>query len=109
MTMSEPFLGEIRRFPYQEIPQGWLACDGQIVSADLYATLYTTIANTYGGEAPNTFALPNLQGCVAVSQGGTAGAVGAGEFAPGPAAAYQVVCFAIAVEGVYPETGSEEK
>lgn len=107
--MSEPFVGEIRRFPYEQIPNGWLACDGQEVSTAVYATLYQIISNTYGGEAGSTFALPDLQGAFAVSQGGNAGALGTTSFAPGPPAAYQVVCFAIAFEGMYPPIESEEK
>lgn len=106
--MSEPYLGEIRRFPYPQIPQGWLPCDGQVVSATQYSALYELIANAYGGETGSTFALPNLQGCVSLSQGGTAGAVGATIFVPGPQAAYQIVCFAIAVEGIYPPVQSQE-
>lgn len=106
MSEPEPYVGEIRRFPYQQLPQYWLACDGQMLPVAQYAELYKVIANTYGGEAGSTFALPDLQGCVAVSQGGTAGATGATAFAPGPPAAYQTVCFAIAVSGVYPPIGS---
>ena len=67
--MSEPYVGEIRRFPYQELPTGWMACDGQVLSTADYRELYELIANTYGGQAPATFALPNLTGGVAVSQG----------------------------------------
>jgi microcystin-dependent protein len=109
--MSDPYVGEIRRFPYEQIPQGWLPCDGQVVSATQYSALYELIQNSYGGEASSTFALPNLQGAIALSQGGTAGAVGEGIYVPGPKAAFQVVCFAIAVEdAIYPPIQqSEEK
>lgn len=107
--MSEPYIGEIRRFPYQMIPGGWLACDGQLLSTTQYAALYQLITNTYGGEAGSTFALPNLQGAIPVSQGGTAGALGTTSFAPGPQMAFQVVCFAIAFEGIYPQNESQEK
>jgi microcystin-dependent protein len=87
-----------------------LACDGQVLPTAQYAALYQLITNTYGGQAAsNTFALPNLQGAVAVSQGGNAGAMGASSFAPGPPAAFQTVCFAIAFEGMYPPIQSEEK
>ena len=106
--MSEPYIGEIRRFPYELIPVGWLACDGQELPTSQYAALYKLIANTYGAGSATTFVLPNLQSAFAVSQGGDAGAVGTASFAPGPAAAYQVVCFAIAFEGIYPPIEPEE-
>ena len=108
--MAEPYIGEIRRFPYEEIPTGWFVCDGQVLSTTQYSALYQLIANTYGGDAAsNTFAIPSLQGTVAVGQGGDAGALGQSEFAPGPAMAFQTVCFAIAYEGIYPPIESEEK
>ena len=106
--MSEPYIGEIRRFPYGLIPEGWLACDGQELPTTQYASLYQLIANTYGAGSATTFVLPNLQGGFAVSQGGDAGALGTTSFAPGPPAAFQVVCFAIAFEGIYPPIQSEE-
>jgi microcystin-dependent protein len=106
--MSEPYVGEIRRFPYGTIPDGWLACDGQVLPADQYPSLYKIITNTYGGIDGSTFALPNLQGCVAVGQGGSAGALGQSTFAPGPAAAFQIVFFAIAMDGLYPNDPQEK-
>ncbi|HEX6100183.1 MAG TPA: phage tail protein [Thermoanaerobaculia bacterium] len=106
--MSEAYVGEIRRFPYQQIPDGWLACDGTVVPTDRYPVLYKVIGNTYGGDAGgSTFTLPNLQNAVAVSQGGNAGALGVAVYVPGPEAAYQTVCFAINTIGLYPVPPSE--
>lgn len=104
--MSEPYLGEIRRFPYEMLPDGWLACDGQEVPSAQYAALHDVIANTYGGQAGSTFALPDLRGAVAVSQGGNAGPLGSSVFGPGPQAPFQTVCFAIAAVGIYPSPPS---
>lgn len=101
--MSEAYAGEIRRFPYEQIPDDWLACDGTVLPSDRYPVLSKIIGNTYGGDAgAGTFALPDLRNAVAVSQGGNAGAVGTSVYVPGPAAAYQTVCFAINTVGIYP-------
>lgn len=29
--MAEPFLGEIRLFSFNKIPNGWLPCNGQLL------------------------------------------------------------------------------
>lgn len=34
--MAEPYLGEIRRFPNQQIPDDWLECNGQTLDIDRY-------------------------------------------------------------------------
>lgn len=58
--MANAFLGEVRAFPFLFAPQGWAACQGQIVPISTNTALYSLIGNTYGGAAPATFALPNL-------------------------------------------------
>jgi microcystin-dependent protein len=67
--MAEPFLGEIRLFPFGRVPQGWAACNGQLLSINQYQALFSILGTTYGGNGINTFALPNLQGRVAVGAG----------------------------------------
>lgn len=67
--MSDPFIGEIRLFGFPRVPSGWLACNGLNVPISTYETLYTVIGTTYGGDGVNVFALPDLQGRVAIGQG----------------------------------------
>lgn len=68
--MSEPFIGEIRWFPYvRGAPTGWQLCDGSLMSISEYGTLYTLIGTTYGGDGANTFAVPDLRGAAPVHQG----------------------------------------
>ncbi|TGW16001.1 phage tail protein [Stenotrophomonas maltophilia] len=67
--MSEPFVGEIRLFPYNFAPLGWLDCNGQTLPISEYEVLYTLIGTTYGGDGAATFQLPNLSGRVPVHQG----------------------------------------
>lgn len=67
--MSEPFLGEIRLFPYTFAPRGWAFCAGQIMSIAQNTALFSLLGVTYGGNGQTTFGLPDLRGRVAVSSG----------------------------------------
>src|SRR5262245_52864699 len=80
--MSEPLLGEIRIFPFETAPRGWLPCNGQLVSIRQNQALYSLIGTTYGGDGTDTFGLPDLQGRLPVGLGNgvTLGQHG-GEFA----------------------------
>lgn len=67
--MADNFLGEIRLFAaWGFVPEGWLACNGQSVSAAQYADLYSLIGNMYGGDQKN-FNLPDLRGRIPIGQG----------------------------------------
>ncbi len=65
----DPFLGEIRLFPYTFAPRGWAFCNGQILSVSQNTALFALIGTFYGGDGRTTFALPDLRGRVAVSSG----------------------------------------
>lgn len=67
--MSEPLIGEIRLFAFAQPPAGWLRCDGQLLTRTQYAELFRVLGTLYGGDEHTTFALPNLQGRVAVHPG----------------------------------------
>jgi microcystin-dependent protein len=67
--MSEPFIGEIKIFPYSFAPKGWAYCDGQIMQISQNQALYSLLGTTYGGNGTSTFALPNLQGRVPIGAG----------------------------------------
>lgn len=67
--MSEPLIGEIRLFPFPQPPPGWLRCDGQLLTRTQYGELFRVLGTLYGGDEHTTFALPNLQGRVAVHPG----------------------------------------
>jgi microcystin-dependent protein len=71
--MSTPYIGEIRTVGFNFTPQGWLRCDGQLLSINEYDVLYNLIGNTYGGDGVNTFAVPNLNGRLAVGANGSQG------------------------------------
>jgi len=59
--MSEPFLAEIRAFPFNFAPRGWADCNGQILPISQNTALFSLLGTTYGGDGRTTFALPNLQ------------------------------------------------
>ncbi len=67
--MASPFLSEIRMFGFNFPPKGWAFCNGQIMSIQQNAALFSLLGTTYGGNGVNTFALPNLQGRTAISFG----------------------------------------
>jgi microcystin-dependent protein len=65
----EPFLGEIRLFAFTFPPKGWAECNGQTMAINQNQALFSILGTTYGGNGVTTFALPNLQGAVAVHAG----------------------------------------
>lgn len=67
--MSEPYVGEIRLFGFSRVPQGWLPCDGSLLSISQYDVLFALIGTTYGGDGVTTFAAPNLGGRAPVHYG----------------------------------------
>ncbi len=68
--MADAFAGEIRAFPYNFTPVGWLLCDGTEVPIRQYTPLFATIGNTYGIPRISTnFILPDLRGVALVGAG----------------------------------------
>ena len=60
--MADPFVAEIRIFPFNFAPKGWAWCDGQILPLSQNTALFSLLGTTYGGDGKSNFALPNLQG-----------------------------------------------
>jgi microcystin-dependent protein len=60
--MADPFVAEIRIFPYTFAPKGWAFCDGQILPLSQNTALFSLLGTTYGGDGKSNFALPDLQG-----------------------------------------------
>jgi microcystin-dependent protein len=74
------FIGQIELFPYTFAPQGWMTCEGQLLSISEYTALFSLIGTNFGGDGRTTFGLPDLR-----------------DKAPIPDTAYY-----IAVDGIYP-------
>src|SRR6476646_4546159 len=60
--MADPFVAEIRIFPFNFAPKGWAFCDGQILPLSQNTALFSLLGTTYGGDGKSNFALPDMQG-----------------------------------------------
>lgn len=68
--MSDPYVGEIRLFPYgRGAPVNWHVCDGTLLPISQYEVLYTLLGTSYGGDGQTTFGLPDLRGRVPIHNG----------------------------------------
>jgi microcystin-dependent protein len=60
--MAQPYVGEIRIFPFNFAPKGWAFCDGQLLPLSQNTALFSLLGTTYGGNGKSNFALPDMQG-----------------------------------------------
>lgn len=67
--MAEPFVAEIRIYPFNFAPRGWAFCDGQLLPIPQNTALFSLLGTTYGGDGRNNFALPDLQGRAPMAPG----------------------------------------
>ena len=67
--MSNPFVAEIRIFPFNFAPLGWAFCAGQLMPISQNTALFSLLGTTYGGNGTSNFQLPNLQGSSPMQQG----------------------------------------
>jgi microcystin-dependent protein len=67
--MADPFVAEIRIFPFDFAPKGWAWCDGQLLPLSQNTALFSLLGTTYGGNGKSNFALPDLQGRAAMHPG----------------------------------------
>jgi microcystin-dependent protein len=74
----DELIGCIKLFGGNFAPQGYMICQGQLLSIANYDPLFTIIGTTFGGDGRETFALPNITPLKGAN-------------------------YIIAVEGIYPE------
>src|SRR3954466_14695779 len=67
--MADPFVAEIRIFPFNFPPKGWAFCNGQLLPISQNTALFSLLGTTYGGDGKSTFALPNIQGAAVMHPG----------------------------------------
>jgi microcystin-dependent protein len=67
--MADPFVAEIRIFPFNFAPKGWAFCNGQLLPLSQNTALFSLLGTTYGGDGKSNFALPNLQGSAPIHAG----------------------------------------
>ncbi|MHB8271964.1 phage tail protein [Bradyrhizobium sp.] len=58
----DPFVAEIRIFPFNFAPKGWAWCDNQLLPISQNTALFSLLGTTYGGDGKSTFALPGMMG-----------------------------------------------
>ena len=46
----DPFVAEIRIFPFNFAPKGWAWCDGQLLPLSQNTALFSLLGTTYGGD-----------------------------------------------------------
>jgi len=67
--VANPFVAEIRIFPFNFAPRGWAFCDGQLLPLSQNTALFSLLGTTYGGDGKSNFGLPNLQGSAPMHPG----------------------------------------
>lgn len=67
--MDEELMGTVKLFAGTYAPRGYMFCAGQLLPIAQYNALFSLLGTTYGGNGTTNFALPNLQGAVAIGQG----------------------------------------
>jgi microcystin-dependent protein len=60
--VADPFVAEIRIFPFNFAPKGWAWCNGQLLPISQNTALFSLLGTTYGGNGKSNFALPDLLG-----------------------------------------------
>ena len=68
--MSTPYIGQVIAVGFNFAPVGFAACNGQLLNINEYDVLFAVIGTTYGGDGITTFAVPNLNGRLAVGAQG---------------------------------------
>jgi microcystin-dependent protein len=66
----EPFMTEIRMFPYNFAPKGWALCNGQFLPINQNQALFSLLGTAFGGNGQTNFALPDLRGRTPIHEGG---------------------------------------
>ncbi|WP_082489061.1 tail fiber protein [Dyadobacter sp. Leaf189] len=66
--MNYPYVGEIKMFAGKSAPEGWMFCDGTLLSIAENHFLFNLLGTTYGGDGRETFGLPDLRGRLPIHQ-----------------------------------------
>ncbi len=61
-SSPDELLGDVMLFAGNFVPDGYLACDGSLLSIGANTALFSLLGTTYGGDGINTFGLPDLRG-----------------------------------------------
>ena len=67
--MADPFVAEIRIFPFNFAPKGWAWCNGQLLPLSQNTALFSLLGTTYGGDGRVNFGLPDLRARTPIHMG----------------------------------------
>jgi microcystin-dependent protein len=81
-SITNKIIGSISLFPYDCIPPGWVACEGQNLNLSSNFPLFALLVNIYGGDGNKNFGIPDLRSAAPI---------------------YYGIKYAICVTGVYPD------
>jgi microcystin-dependent protein len=54
-------LGEVRLIAYDDVPAGWMKCEGQALDINVYPRLYMMLGTKFGRAREYQFMLPDLR------------------------------------------------
>jgi microcystin-dependent protein len=66
--VQDVYLGEIRLFASDQIPAGWVPCDGQLLPVSQNRPLFDLMGDKFGGSG-GMFAVPDLTGRIPIHRG----------------------------------------
>lgn len=64
-----PFVAQLMLASFNFAPKGWALANGQLMSIQQNAALFSLVGTTFGGNGVQNFGLPNLQGRTPVGVG----------------------------------------
>ena len=68
-AQPERFVGQLMLVGFNFCPAGWAQAEGQLLPINQNQALFSLLGTTYGGDGRTNFALPDLRGRAAISQG----------------------------------------
>ena len=66
-------VGAVLPYAHQQVPSGWLSCDGSAVLQSQYPGLFALVGTRFGAAAAGYFRLPDLRGRTVIGSGQGAG------------------------------------
>lgn len=68
-AQAVPLMGSVQVFAGNFCPRGWVPADGRVLPISQYTAMFSLYGTIYGGDGRSTFAMPNLNGRVAIGHG----------------------------------------
>jgi microcystin-dependent protein len=107
VSYIDAIIGEIRAFAGFFVPEGWMECDGRLLSIMQYTAAFSLLDTRYGGDGNVSFGVPDLRGRTPVGADaqhplGTQFGSPIDESRPGGEIAFVPFRYIICIAGMYP-------